>query len=468
MRWDALIIGAGVSGLAAGVRVAMSGRRVLVLERHTVWGGLNSFYKKDGHPFDVGLHALTNWVEPGRGGRSGPRLPLERVCRQLRIRMEALELEPQRCSSVRFPGATLFFENGLERLRAEIARVFPAEVSGFDALAARCEAYPDALGERPFVSTRAVLAELIREPLLVEMLLCPLCFYGSATEEDLDFGDFTILFNSIYREGFCRPRRGVRQILDVLVKRLAEAGGEMIRGRGVTALEVEGGRVRAVITDRGERLEAEAVISTAGLVETEALRSDRSRAPEERAGRLGFLESLWILDGEPAGVAGHQDAITFFSTAERFAWRRPEVPVDLSSGVLCTPSNYAFAEPLDRFMVRATHLADPRAWFGYGEAEYRAAKDAWVARSLEVAERFVGPFGAHVRYTDAFTPKTVTRYTGHRNGAVYGSPHKVRSGATDLENLFLAGTDQGLVGIVGAMLSGIAVANGYVVQGGGA
>jgi phytoene dehydrogenase-like protein len=65
-----------------------------------------------------------------------------------------------------------------------------------------------------------------------------------------------------------------------------------------------------------------------------------------------------------------------------------------------------------------------------------------------------------------FTPRTVERYTGHREGAIYGSPVKHPDGATALANLHLCGTDQGLLGIVGAMLSGIGMANRHVLAAG--
>ena len=42
MRYDTVIIGAGLSGLAAGIRLAYFDRSVCVLERHTTGGGLNS------------------------------------------------------------------------------------------------------------------------------------------------------------------------------------------------------------------------------------------------------------------------------------------------------------------------------------------------------------------------------------------------------------------------------------------
>lgn len=71
----------------------------------------------------------------------------------------------------------------------------------------------------------------------------------------------------------------------------------------------------------------------------------------------------------------------------------------------------------------------------------------------------------HRLASDMFTPRTVEKYTGHLNGAIYGAPNKIKDGHTHLENLYLAGTDQGFLGIVGAMLSGISMANLHVLQG---
>ena len=63
--YDTVIIGAGMSGLAAGIRLAHYDRRVCILERHYTIGGLNSFYRLAGRDFDVGLHAVTNFTPKG-------------------------------------------------------------------------------------------------------------------------------------------------------------------------------------------------------------------------------------------------------------------------------------------------------------------------------------------------------------------------------------------------------------------
>ena len=52
----------------------MFGKKVVLLEKHYVVGGLNSFYARQGKKFDVGLHALTNYPSPISGKKSDGRI----------------------------------------------------------------------------------------------------------------------------------------------------------------------------------------------------------------------------------------------------------------------------------------------------------------------------------------------------------------------------------------------------------
>jgi phytoene dehydrogenase-like protein len=70
-----------------------------------------------------------------------------------------------------------------------------------------------------------------------------------------------------------------------------------------------------------------------------------------------------------------------------------------------------------------------------------------------------------ILFKDIFTPATIKRYTHHFDGTVYGSTQKSRNGTTPIDGLFVIGTDQGFLGIVGSMLSGISMANLHVLQG---
>ena len=104
------------------------------------------------------------------------------------------------------------------------------------------------------------------------------------------------------------------------------------------------------------------------------------------------------------------------------------------------------------------------------EAEYREAKRHWFAQIQRSAQRFLpalrtaDALSRSTVTTDMFTPRTIVRFTGHLGGAIYGSPVKHRQGRTALGNLYLCGTDQGFLGIIGAMLSGISMANYHILQ----
>ena len=223
-----------MSGLAAGIRLAHFDKSVLVLDRHNVVGGLNSYYSFDARKFDVGLHAVTNYVAPGVKGT-----PLPKICRQLRISREELGLAPQTFGSrVVFPGVDLRFNNDFELLRAEVRDRFPDQVDGFDRLTTFVREFDPFADDLRIEDARPVLAGFITEPILLEMILCPLMYYGSARAGDMDLDQFVILFRSLYLEGFGRPIEGVRRILRLLQKKFRTLGGERKMKCGISRIEV--------------------------------------------------------------------------------------------------------------------------------------------------------------------------------------------------------------------------------------
>ncbi len=459
MDYDVAIIGAGMSGLAAGIRLAYYGKKVCVLERHHRVGGLNSFYSRDGHKFDVGLHAMTNYVP--RGVKS---TPLPKLLRQLKLKPDDFDLCQQRMSAIAFPVKTLRFTNELDFLIQEVNEGFPKQKDNFQKLLQAVGEHDAlALDARPR-SAREVVESVITDPLLVDMIFCPLMYYGNAQEDDMEFGQFVIMFSSIFCEGFARPHAGVRQILDVLVDKYRESGGELRLKQGVKEMRSSGDRVESLLLDSGEEVTAKYVLSSAGYVETmELLPGQHADADDRKPGQLSFVEFIFVLNREMSDL-GYDRTITFFSTSERFTYRKPREMVDISSGVICCPNNFQYDQPLPEPLIRVTNMANYERWAELDEDEYRAQKSAWIERSLEAAVQFVPDFRDSIVYTDMFTPRTIRRYTGHLNGAVYGTPDKVKDGRTHLKNLFVCGTDQGFLGIVGAMLSGISMANYHILQ----
>lgn len=165
---------------------------------------------------------------------------------------------------------------------------------------------------------------------------------------------------------------------------------------------------------------------------------------------------------------GCEDTIVFFNDSPQMHWQRPEKSLcDARTGVICSPNNFDYPPdegPLADNLIRITALADYGAWQSLAGDDYQLAKSQWYDRLAASAVRFVPDFRSRVIDTDMFTPNTIRRFTGHQNGAIYGSPHKQLDGTTPFKNLYLCGTDQGYLGIIGALVSGLSMANQHCLR----
>jgi len=465
--YDALIIGAGMSGLAAGIRLAMFGQKVCILERHYAIGGLNSYYRLNDRNYDVGLHALTNFAP--RGAKQGP---LPRLLRQLRIPWAALELGEQTGSEIRFLTARLRFNNEAKFFEAEIDRVFPTERNNYQRLLKQLLDYDQLTRPEATKSARHILTTTFSNPLLAEMLICPVLFYGGAREHDLEWGSFSVLFRAIFLEGLARPRGGIRVILKQLVRRFKEFGGQLRLRAGVKRIVHHDDRAVGVELDDGEEISARQIISSAGWNETIRL-CERSESTGEtgqagQPGRMTFLETICTLDCQPREL-GFDQTIVFYNDSDRFEYACPPNFASLHSGIVCSPNNYQYddgsskIEPFEG-TLRLTALANFDRWVSLPPEEYPVQKQIWFEQLVATGSRVVADLKAHIVDHDTFTPTTVVRYTGHDQGAVYGAPEKHYDGRTPLENVLICGADQGYVGIVGTLTSGIQIANTILRQ----
>lgn len=460
MRYDTIVIGAGLSGLAAGIRLAMFDKKVCIVEKHTELGGLNSFYVRKNRTFDVGLHAMTNFTD--KGVRSSP---LGKLLKQLRFSHDDFRLCQQEMSEIRFPEKSLCFTNDFEFLRQEVAEQFPQQIDGFNKLVEKILAFDELnLDDGDRLLSRPVLESFISDPILIDMLFCPLMYYGNAREGDMDFYQFVIMFKSIFVEGFSKPEGGMLYILNLMAKKFKELGGELKMGNGIKSINSTQGKVCSVSLENEEELESETVLSSMGYVETlKRCNPAVDEAEKSETGQVSFMESLFVVDKEPRDL-GYDRSIVFFSTKPRFDYKVPEDLIDISSGVLCCSNNFKYPKPLEEGLIRLTNLASFSKWDGLVRKDYIAAKKEWRALALEQLFTFFPDFRDNVVFLDSFTPKTIKKYTGHINGAVYGSPEKIKNGKTPVKNLFICGTDQGFLGIIGATLSGISMANLHLLK----
>ncbi len=455
--YQLIIIGGGLSGLAAGIRAARFGRKTLILEQHALPGGLNSYYFRQGHLLETGLHAMTNCAAPG-----DKHAPLNRLFRQLHLSRKQFVLHEQIASEIRFSGRALLFSNDPILLEEEIAREFPHCIDRFQQLK-KAVAALDPFVVGPWRSARGFLSENLREPRLEDMLLLPLMVYGNAEEHDMDLGQFVIMFRAVFEEGFFRPSGTIREFLDSLVLQYQGFGGEIRYRCPVTEIMFEKGRVQGVRLADGEELTAEAVLSTAGIPETIRLSGwDADRG--HFSGRMSFMETISLLPREQSAPGRSDRSILFYHNDPVLKYQRPDSYLDTSWGVICFPENFSGQPPSDFIQIRVTNAASYPLWKALPSESYDSMKKRWAAASVAASEEIIGNYTQSIVYQDSFTPLTIERYTRKAEGAVYGSAVKIKDGVTPWPNLFIAGTDQGYLGIVGAMLSGVTVVNRHLLQ----
>jgi len=458
VKYPLLIIGGGLSGIAAGIRFSRYCPDVLILEKHSRVGGLNSYYYRDKRILETGLHAVTNYAEV-----KDKHAPLNRLFRQLKLSRKDFKLHPQLSSEIYFENQnSLIFSNDFDILKSEIQSKFRKQFDGFMALVQDIDSY-DPFLSRPFISAKEFVHSRVKDTLLTNMLLCPLMYYGSAVENDLDLGQFVIMFRSIFMEGMFRPAGTMREFLQMLTTQYVNFGGKLQRRNEVVKILKNKDTVYGVELKNGETIECSNILSTIGYEETLKLLGED--IPSSTLKRLGFVENIFLTEKIEENQNSTDKTIIFYNTADKFTYKRPDTFIDFQSGVICFPNNFAGRPSQEYKEIRSTHLANYYHWEDLegSKHEYSAKKMELADQSKEVIEKIIGSFRDKVVFTDSFTPLTIKRFTAKKEGAIYGSPKKIKDGKIGYTNLFLAGTDQGFLGIVGSMLSGVSITNQHIL-----
>lgn len=273
------------------------------------------------------------------------------------------------------------------------------------------------------------------------------------------------MFQAIFLEGMFRPEGSIKDFLDLLLAHYTRLGGTIRTSCGVKTILQEGKNAIGVELDSGEVIECNHILSTIGYEETLNLLSASRPDHITSQPRMGFIETIYSIKEATRTELPDNKTILFFNTNDTFSYKVPSNLVDFSSGVICFPGNFQNFQTDKYTEVRATHLANYEGWkaLSLNRDSYMAQKHTMALNTIACLENIIGSFKSNIVYKDTFTPVTIERYTSKIGGAIYGSPVKIKDGDLGFNNLFLAGTDQGFLGIVGSMLSGVSIVNQHIL-----
>lgn len=316
-----VVVGAGVGGLATAARLAAGGRPVTVLEQAPVIGGKLGLLDVDGYRFDTGPSLLTlPWTLADTLRATGVEpdevLDLRRLDPIARYRfgdgtwLDADADEAafvQRLEAAIHPGAGVQWSALMARAgamwEASSESVLQRPLSGVADLARLATDPADVATIAPHRTMRSMAHEHLSDPRL-RSFVDRYATYAGSDPRKAPAALLTIPWAE--REwGGWYVAGGLRRIADVLADRVMAHGGEIRTGTRVTAVEVIGGRARAVRLADGSRVAASAVVVNADASVAARLLPRPATAPLRRrlsvAGRSlsGYVLLLGVADDGP-------------------------------------------------------------------------------------------------------------------------------------------------------------------------
>ncbi len=332
MAGRVVVIGAGIGGLAAAVRLAARGFEVTVLEAQAAAGGKMREVVAGGAAIDAGPTVLTmDWVFEDLFAAGGARLrervglaPAGVLARHAWAGGARLDLFAERARSAdaigRFAGPAeargfVAFAERAARIWATLRPSFVCatrpNVAGLVARAGVREL----VGISPFTTLARALRQHFRDPRLRQLFGRYATYCGSSPFEA---PATLMLVAHVESEGVWLVEGGMQRLAEALAGLAAELGARVRCGCPVREVVVRDGRARGVALASGERVEADAVVCNA---DTHALASGRFGAlggvvAPTRPSRRSYSALTWALRARTGGVPLLRHTV-FFSGDER-------------------------------------------------------------------------------------------------------------------------------------------------------
>jgi phytoene desaturase len=269
-----VVVGAGLAGLSAALRLAGAGRKVTVLERESVPGGRNGLLNKDGYAFDTGPSVLTmpslindafncvgedmkDWLE------LTPLTPLYRAFyadgSQLDVHANTGEMEAEIAKHISSDEAA-----GYRRYVDFVTKLYKYEMNDFidrniDSplnLLTPNLARLIALGGFRRLSPK--VNQFMKDPRLQKVYSFQAMYAGVSPQQALAIYAVIAYMDSV--NGVFFPKGGMHAVPRALAAAAQKHGVVFKYNTTVTNVEVSNGRAKAVITESGERYECDAVI----------------------------------------------------------------------------------------------------------------------------------------------------------------------------------------------------------------
>lgn len=465
----AIVIGAGLGGLSAAMRLGAKGYRVTLLDRLDRPGGRGSSITQNGHRFDLGPTIVTVpqvfeqlWAECGRDFRA--EVDLRPVDPYYEIRWR--------------DGSTYRVQKDHAAMLDQVRNLSPRDVKGYERFLADSEKrYQfgfEGLGRRPMNKLMDLIRELpgfvrlradrsvyahaaarVKDPRLRMALSFHPLFIGG---DPMNVTSMYILVSHLEKEfGVHYAMGGVQAMADAMARVIHEQGGTVVQNAEVDEITVENGRATGVITQDGDRIAADVVVSNAdpGHTYDQLLRKQTKRRwTTRRLNRSRWSMGLFVWYFGTRGTAGKWADVGHHTILNSPRYRgllkdifmkrhlADDMSIYLHRPSVTDPT--AAPEGDDTFYA----LSPVPNLHGDGSVDWASMADSYRDNLASVLnDNLIPGFQDHLSASEVFTPDTfVSRYLSpHGAGfsleprifqSAWFRPHNI---SEEFENLFLVG-----------------------------
>ena len=462
-NYDAIVVGASLSGMSCALELAKKDKSVLVLEKHNLPGGLATSFVKNGQEYEATLHEMMSIGEETKPLKIRTFLESNGIhCDWLRV-PEAYKLfvPKENIDIVLHAGWTGSIENNKYKsgkfvMADELNEAYPGckdEVNRLMNLCAKVynsvnvlsvskESKPMMLLKHPeFVktcgySTREVL-DTFKLALPVRDILKAYWIYVGTPFSDLPFTIYAVLMADYFIGGPYICKEFSHELSVRMAEKLLELGVDIEYNQEVTGIIVNNGCVTGVKTKRGDIINSKCVATSTypnktygSLIEPiSEVPSEAFRFTNSRKIGLSCFSVLLRLDKKPSDLNIHNYSV-FSSTSEMdldtfFEEANTRGPYNYLSTICLNYANDSVVKEGETLLsITTLPMADPFLNidpFDYAKIKRKIAQDM-IAR----VSHFLGvPLQNHIIDIVIETPISVAHFTGDYLGSVYGYQHRM-------------------------------------------
>jgi phytoene dehydrogenase-like protein len=481
MKYDVIVVGAGLGGLIAGAKLAKEGKSVLLVEQHDRPGGCATTFNRKGFTMEVGLHEMDGLHASDMKWRIFRDLGVDTKVQFLRV-PEFYQFVNERYDVV--------ISHDPSDVCQKLIALFPEEVPGIEAYFYQLMNIRKIMKQPitgPEKSAGEFLDSIISNEDLKLILLGNLGYFHD-DPYTMSLTYYSMAQSSYYAGGGGNYIKGGSQVLsDYLAGYINDHGGKVLLNHLVTSILTEDSKVTGIRYRKTAGLQDTAVaqcdllIANASVPQVARLLPDeKGKILEENIGGLqpgASLLTVYLGFNQSLKEMGNPCYSTFVFD------RSVKSLSDVSINNRCDYDTRSFA------FVDYSHvdseLAPPGKGVGavccidYAKDWEALDRESYKRKKEEVAKTFISRLGKlipgfqqAVEYYEVGTALTVKRYTLNPGGAVYGFAHTPDQSGTTVEsplaNLHFASawTKTG-GGYSGAIMSGYLCAMGVLREGRG-